>query len=130
MRIKTLEHRGCSGTIDFSKKDNCYFGEVLNLGENLVSYEGSTLEELEKDFKSALDSYLDGKINEPKNIELSLNDLNCITKSLWLKRAILMQLETSSNAEEVKEISILYDKLSNKQREMYDNIFPLEPIPF
>lgn len=60
--IDQLQHREYIGTIEFSEADNCYFGEVLNLGENLVSYEGSTLEELEKDFKSALDSYLDGKI--------------------------------------------------------------------
>lgn len=54
-----LEYRGYKGTVEFSKADSCYFGQVLNLDKALVSYEGATLEELEKDFKIALDSHLE-----------------------------------------------------------------------
>ena len=64
-----LEYRGYIGTIQFSKEDNIYYGEVLVL-ENLISYEGETLELLKEDFIDAVDCYLDickitGSIPEP-----------------------------------------------------------------
>ena len=53
-----LEYRGYIGTIQFSKEDNIYYGEVLVL-ENSISYEGGTLELLKEDFIDAVDCYLD-----------------------------------------------------------------------
>ncbi len=55
--IDFLDYKGFKGTIEWSDEDNCFFGRVLNV-KGSVSYEGSTLEELEKDFHEAVDDYI------------------------------------------------------------------------
>ena len=54
-----LEYKGYYGSIEYSKEDNCMFGKVLGMPENLLSYEGVTAEELYADFKDAIEHYLD-----------------------------------------------------------------------
>ena len=46
------------GSIEYSDEDGVYFGRVLNI-KSLISYEGNTIEELEKDFHRAVDDYLE-----------------------------------------------------------------------
>jgi predicted RNase H-like HicB family nuclease len=57
----TLNHKGYTGTVDWNDTDGVYYGQVNGIEQDLVSYEGKTLEELEKDFKEALEQYLDNK---------------------------------------------------------------------
>jgi len=57
--MKKLEYKGYYGSIEFSPEDNCLFGEVLGMPNNLISYEGSNETELFNDFKEAIDFYLD-----------------------------------------------------------------------
>jgi predicted RNase H-like HicB family nuclease len=57
----TLKHRGFTGTVDWNDTDGLYYGQVKGIEPDLVSYEGKTLEELEKDFKEALKLYLEGR---------------------------------------------------------------------
>ena len=54
-----LEYKGYYGSIEYSKEDNCLFGRVLGMPNNLISYEGNTAAELYADFKDAIDTYLD-----------------------------------------------------------------------
>ena len=54
----TLTYKGYTGTVDFSVEDNCLYGSVVGIND-LVSYEGSTVEEVKADFESAVDGYLD-----------------------------------------------------------------------
>ena len=55
-----LEYKGYYGSIEYSKEDNCLFGEVLGLNkETFISYEGNTAEELYNDFKEGIEHYLD-----------------------------------------------------------------------
>jgi len=54
-----LEYKGYYGSIEYSKEDDCLFGKVLGMPNNLLSYEGQTAAELFVDFKDAIDSYLD-----------------------------------------------------------------------
>ncbi len=57
--MQTLKHNGYHGSIEYSKKDNCYYGKVLGLNnKTYITYEGNTLEALAKDFKIAIDDYL------------------------------------------------------------------------
>jgi predicted HicB family RNase H-like nuclease len=53
-----LTYRGYTGSIEFSLADNCLYGKVIGLTKGLVSYEGTTLEELQQDFKEGIDDYL------------------------------------------------------------------------
>jgi len=57
--MNKLEYKGYYGSIEFSKEDDCLFGKVLGMPNNLISYEGNTATELYSDFKEAVDSYLD-----------------------------------------------------------------------
>ena len=54
-----LEYKGYYGSIEYSQEDNCLFGKVLGMPNNLISYEGNTATELYADFKDVIDSYLD-----------------------------------------------------------------------
>jgi predicted HicB family RNase H-like nuclease len=58
--MDTLEYKGYHGSIEYSKEDKCLFGKVLGMTKDLILYEGNTVEELENDFKAAIDSYLEG----------------------------------------------------------------------
>ena len=56
--MEKLEYKGYYGSIEYSKEDDCLFGKVLGMPNNLISYEGSTATELYTDFKEAIDAYL------------------------------------------------------------------------
>lgn len=53
-----LNYKGYVGSIRFSKEDKCLYGEVLGMTNHMVTYEGSNLSELKKDFEGAVDDYL------------------------------------------------------------------------
>ena len=55
--MKNLEYKGYTGSIEYSKEDDLLFGKVLGIN-GLISYEGRTGNELEADFKEAIDAYL------------------------------------------------------------------------
>ena len=57
--MNRLEYKGYIGSIEYSKEDNCLFGKVLGMPDNLISYEGNTAAELYTDFKDAIDCYLE-----------------------------------------------------------------------
>lgn len=55
--MKNLTYNEYTGSIEFSKNDNLLYGQVIGI-KSLISYEGKTGDELEKDFICAIDSYL------------------------------------------------------------------------
>lgn len=57
MNEKLLFYRGYTGNVCHSQDDNCYYGIVQNI-KGLVTYEGATLEELEKDYQEVVDDYI------------------------------------------------------------------------
>lgn len=57
----TIEYRGYKGTVRWGADFKGYYGQTLNIEPDLVSYEGETLEDLEKDFQNAMDFYLEDK---------------------------------------------------------------------
>lgn len=54
----TMEYKGYVGSVEFSEEDKVLFGQVMGL-RSLISYEGTTAEELIADFHSAVDDYLE-----------------------------------------------------------------------
>ncbi|MCL2327615.1 MAG: type II toxin-antitoxin system HicB family antitoxin [Bacteroidetes bacterium] len=54
-----LEYKGYYGSIEYSKEDNCFFGKVLGMPHNVISYEGENATELYEDFKNGIDDYLE-----------------------------------------------------------------------
>jgi predicted HicB family RNase H-like nuclease len=55
--MKYLEYKNYSGSIEYSKEDDLLYGRVLGI-KGLISYEGKTGQELETDFRIAIDAYL------------------------------------------------------------------------
>lgn len=56
-----LEYKGYKGSVEYSKEDNCLCGKVQGMGNKaLILYEGTTIDELRKDFEEGVDSYLEG----------------------------------------------------------------------
>lgn len=54
----TMEYKGYVGTVEFSQEDRLFFGKVIGI-RALISYEGTTAEELIRDFHEAVDDYLE-----------------------------------------------------------------------
>lgn len=54
----TMEYKGYLGSVEFSEEDALFYGKVLGI-RALVSYEGSTAQELVADFHGAVDDYLE-----------------------------------------------------------------------
>lgn len=53
----TMEYNGYTGNIEFSEKDNIFYGKVQGI-RSLISYEGKNAKELQNDFHMAVDDYL------------------------------------------------------------------------
>lgn len=54
-----MKYKGYTGSVEFSEDDDCLFGKVQGLYETLISYEGSTVNEIRRDFEGAIDDYLE-----------------------------------------------------------------------
>ena len=52
-----MDYKGYTGSIEYSEEDGVLFGKVQGI-RSLVSYEGTTAEELVRDFHEAVDEYL------------------------------------------------------------------------
>ncbi|MDR0931626.1 MAG: hypothetical protein LBM70_01220 [Victivallales bacterium] len=57
--MNTLKYKGFVGSVEYSDTDQCFFGSVLGQKRDGVAYEGNTLAELEKDFRGAVDDYVE-----------------------------------------------------------------------
>jgi len=56
--MDTIEYKGYTGTVEYSKEDNCLFGKVLGIPKSALSYEGEGVSELVDDFHNAIDDYI------------------------------------------------------------------------
>lgn len=53
-----LEYKGYIGTVEFSAEDKIFFGKIQGIND-LVTFEGSSVEELEKSFQESVLDYLE-----------------------------------------------------------------------
>ncbi len=52
-----MRHKGFLGSIYFSPEDDCFHGRIEGI-DDLVSFEGRSVEELKKNFKGAVEDYV------------------------------------------------------------------------
>ena len=52
-----LSYKDYNGTVEYSDEDKCLYGKVIGI-KSLLSYEGASVQELEKCFQSTIDEYL------------------------------------------------------------------------
>jgi predicted HicB family RNase H-like nuclease len=57
--LMTELYKGYIGSYTWSEEDSIYHGRVNNLANSIITFEGKTLEEVEADFKQAVDDYID-----------------------------------------------------------------------
>jgi len=55
--MNTIQYNGYYGSVEISLEDNVLYGKLLFISP-LITYEGSTAQELESTFKEAVDDYL------------------------------------------------------------------------
>lgn len=55
-----LKYKGFSGEAKYSRKDDVFYGKIVNI-KDLVTFEANTVSDLESEFKSAVDDYLEFK---------------------------------------------------------------------
>ncbi len=56
--MKELAYKGYSGTVEVSIEDGCLHGRILFI-DDIITYEGETVKEIESAFKEAVDEYLE-----------------------------------------------------------------------
>jgi predicted HicB family RNase H-like nuclease len=92
--MKYLEHKGYSGSIEYSEEDGLLYGQVLGI-KGLISYEGETGKELEKDFKEAINIYLEDCKEAGKAPEKPFKgSFNIRIPSKLHQKAALLAIET------------------------------------
>ncbi len=52
-----FEYRGLLGSVCYSREEQCFFGKILDIS-GLVTYEAESIPELEKEFRFAVDDFL------------------------------------------------------------------------
>lgn len=55
--MNTLTYKGYIGSVNFSDKDNLFFGKIEGIN-GLVNFEGESVSELRKAFQEVVDDYL------------------------------------------------------------------------
>lgn len=55
----SMTYRGYTGTVEYDAGDRILHGRVIGITD-IVSFEGTTVKELEADFRAGVDSYLEG----------------------------------------------------------------------
>jgi predicted HicB family RNase H-like nuclease len=53
-----LNYKNYLGSVEYSAEDDCLYGKVIGI-RGLISYEGTSLNELKADFYQAVDQYLE-----------------------------------------------------------------------
>ncbi len=55
--MNTLNYKGYLGTVNFSEKDDCFYGKIEGI-DGLVNFEGQSVSELKEAFHEAVDDYV------------------------------------------------------------------------
>ena len=54
-----MKYKGYWAEIKYSDEDECFCGFIEGLKNDIISFEGTTVKELKKDFKDAIDHYIE-----------------------------------------------------------------------
>jgi predicted HicB family RNase H-like nuclease len=55
---KALEYRGLQGTVKFFEEDQVFNGRIVGI-DDFIAFEGNDLKQLEENFQTEVDQYLD-----------------------------------------------------------------------
>lgn len=95
--MNNLTHKGYSATIEFSPDDDAFIGRILGIND-IITFEGESVQELKNNFYEAVDFYIDTcaqKGVEP-NKPYSGNLMLRIPKDIHAKIAMLAEAKHTS----------------------------------
>lgn len=58
--MDNLEYKGYTGSVEYSRADNCLVGKVLGMNKDSITYSGDNIDGLKAGFEAAIDRYLEG----------------------------------------------------------------------
>lgn len=109
-----MKYKGYWAEIKYSDEDECFYGIVEGLKNSSISFEGTTVKELKRDFKSAIDFHLQyckenneipekqckGSLNVRLGVDLhNKAKMKSIEKNIsineLIKNAVIMYLKTN-----------------------------------
>ena len=64
----TLQHRGYEGSVQYSAEDKLLHGRVIGI-RDAITYEGTDVDSLERNFTAAVDEYLEFCLAEGKEAD-------------------------------------------------------------
>ena len=110
----TIEYKGYIGSVEFSEEDSVFHGKVQGI-RALISYEGTTAQELIDDFHTAIDDYLE--LCEEENIEPEKaykGSFNVRISPELHKKAVVYAYSQQTSLNRVME-DALYNYISSKE---------------
>ena len=54
----TVQYKGYTASIEYSDEDACYIGDVIGMKDNMIVFDGNTIEEAHLRFVETIDFYL------------------------------------------------------------------------
>lgn len=107
-----MKYKGYWAEIRYSDEDECFYGEIEGLKNTSISFEGTTVNELKKDFKDAVDYYLEGcKANNEEPEEQCKGSLNIRLGVKLHNEAKIKSIEKNISINElIKEAVSMYIK--------------------
>lgn len=107
-----MEYKGYWAEIQYSDDDECFFGIIEGLKNTSISFEGITVKELKKDFKEAIEYYLDNcKQNNEEPEKQCRGSLNVRLGVELHNKAKMKSIEKNISINElIKEAVSLYLK--------------------
>jgi len=94
MSENLLEYKGYCGSVEYSAPDRCFYGKILGI-RSLVTYEGTDVDTIEKEFKISVDEYLDLCENEGISPEKTYSGIFQVRVSPETHRGLAAKAEAS-----------------------------------
>ena len=107
-----MKYKGYWAKIEYSDEDECFYGIIEGLKNTSISFEGNTVKELKKDFKEAIDFYIeDCKRNNEEPEKQCKGSLNVRLGVELHNKAKMKSIEKDISINElIKEAVTLYLK--------------------
>ncbi len=69
-KTNVLTYKGFIGSVNYSATDHCFFGKIEGIND-LITFEGITVDELEKSFREMVNLHIEDCQREGKPVEKS-----------------------------------------------------------
>lgn len=54
----TMKYKGYTGSVEYDSQDRIFHGTIQGITADIITFEGRSVDELEEDFRQAVDDYL------------------------------------------------------------------------